>query len=93
MRSGMLMGELARQNDVVIDGAKVRETVEEIAQTYEEPTEVVQMYYSDQRLLQAVENSVLENQVVDWVVNNAKVTDKAMSFQEAINAATQAAGQ
>ena len=93
VRSGMLMGELARQNEVAIDGAKVREAIEEIAHTYEEPHEVVQMYYSDQRLLQAVENSVLESQVVDWVVNQAKVTDKPMSFQEAINAATQAAGQ
>ena len=64
-----------------------------IAQTYEEPQEVIQMYYNDQNLLQSVENSVLENQVVDWVVNNAKVTDKPMSFQEVINAATQAAGQ
>ncbi len=93
VRSGLLLSEVAKQNDIVIDGAKVREAIEEIAQTYEEPREVVQMYYSDQRLLQAVENSVLENQVVDWVVNNAKVTDKPMSFQEAINAATQAAGQ
>ena len=93
VRSGLLLGELARQNKIVIDGAKVREAIEEIAQTYEEPREVVQMYYSDQRMLSTVENSVLENQVVDWVVNNAKVTDKSMSFQEAINAATQAAGQ
>jgi trigger factor len=93
VRSGLLLSEVARQKEIVIDGAKVREAIEEIAQTYEEPREVVQMYYSDQRLLQAVENSVLENQVVDWVVNNAKVTDKSMSFQEAINAATQAAGQ
>jgi len=51
------------------------------------------MYYGDQRMLNAVENSVLENQVVDWVVNNAKVSDKSMSFQEVINAATKAAGQ
>jgi len=93
VRSGLLLGELARQNEIVIDGAKVREAIEEIAQTYEEPREVVQMYYSDQRMLSSVENSVLENQVVDWVVNNAKVTDKSMSFQEAINAATQAAGK
>ena len=63
-----------------------------MAQTYEDPREVVQMYYNDQRMLQSVENSVLENQVVDWVVNNAKVTDKPMGFQEAINAATKAAG-
>jgi len=92
VRSGLLLGELARQNEIVIDGAKVREAIEEIAQTYEEPREVVQTYYNDQRMLQAVENSVLENQVVDWVVENAKVTDKKMDFQEAINAATQAAG-
>ena len=92
VRSGLLLGEMARQNELVIDGAKVREAIDEIAQTYEDPHEVVQTHYSDQRLLQSVENSVLENQVVDWVVNNAKVTDKAMTFQEAINAATQAAG-
>ena len=93
VRSGLLLAELAQQNKIKIDGPKVREAIELIAQTYEEPKEVVQMYYNDQRLLQSVENSVLEDQVVDWVVNNAKVTDKPMSFQEAINAATQAAGQ
>ena len=93
VRSGLLLAELAQQNKIKIDGPKVREAIELIAQTYEEPKEVVQMYYNDQSLLQSVENSVLEDQVVDWVVNNAKVTDKPMSFQEAINAATQAAGQ
>jgi trigger factor len=93
VRSGMLLGELANQNSIVVDAVKVRESIEEIAQTYEEPREVIQMYCGDQRLLQAVENSVLENQVVDWVLDNAKVKDKPMSFQEAINAATEAAGQ
>jgi len=93
VRSGLLLAELARQNKIKIDGPRVREAVELIAQTYEEPREVVQMYYSDERLLQSVENSVLESQVVDWVVDHAKVTDKAMSFQEAINAATKVAGQ
>ena len=93
VRSGLLLAELARQNEIVIDGTKVREAIEEIAQTYEEPREVVQMYYQDQRLLQAIENSVLENQVVDWVVENAKVTDKPMGFQDVISAATQAVGQ
>lgn len=93
VRSGLLLGELARQNEIRADGAKVRETIEEIAQTYEQPAEVVQMYYNEQRLLDAVENQVLENQVVDWAVNNAKVTDKAMSFQDVINTATKAAGK
>jgi trigger factor len=93
VRSGMLLGELANQNSITVDAVKVRASIEEIAQTYEEPREVIQMYYGDQRLLQAVENSVLENQVVDWVLDNAKVKDKQMSFQEAINAATEVAGQ
>jgi len=93
VRSAMLLGELATQNEIAIDAVKVREAIEEIAQTYEEPREVIQMYYGEQRLLQSVENSVLENQVVDWVVDNAKVTDKPMSFEEAINAAKEAAGQ
>lgn len=93
VRSGLLLAELARQNKIKIDGPRVREAVELIAQTYEEPREVVQMYYSDERLLQSVENSVLESQVVDWVVAHARTTDKPMSFQEAINAATKAAGQ
>ena len=93
VRSGLLLGELAQQNEIRIDGAKVREAIEQIAQTYEEPSEVVKMYYNDQRMLQSVENSVLESQVVDWVVKNATVTDKPMSFQDAINEATRAAGQ
>ena len=93
VRSGLLLAELAQQNEIKIDGPKVREAIELIAQTYEEPKEVVQMYYSDQRLLQSVENSVLETQVVEWVVDHAKVTEKSMSFQEAIAEATQAAGQ
>ena len=93
VRSGLLLAELAQQNDIKIDGSKVREAIELIAQTYEEPKEVVQLYYNDQRLLQSVENSVLEDQVVDWVVDHAEVTDKPMGFQEAINIATQAAGQ
>jgi trigger factor len=93
VRTGLLLAEIARQNEIKIDGPKVREAIELIAQTYEEPGEVVQMYYNDQNLLQSVENSVLEEQVVDWVVNHAKVTDKPMSFQEVINEATKAAGQ
>ena len=93
VRSGLLLAELAQQNEIQIDGPKVREAIELIAQTYEEPKEVVQMYYNDQRLLQSVENSVLESQVVEWVVDHAQVTDKPMSFQEVIAEATQAAGQ
>jgi trigger factor len=90
VRSGLLLAEVARQNNIMIDGVRVRKTIETIAETYEQPREVVQLYYNDQRLLKAVENSVLEEQVVDWVLGEAEVKDKPMSFKEVINAAATA---
>jgi trigger factor len=93
VRAGLLMGELAQQNQIRIDSGKVREAIETVANTYEQPAEVMQLYYGNQQLLQQVESSVLEEQVVDWVLENAKVSPKAMSFQEVIAGATQAARQ
>lgn len=93
VRAGLMMGELANQNQIRIDAARVREAIETIANTYEQPTEVMQLYYGNQRLMQQVESSVLEEQVVDWVLENAKVTPRAMKFQEVITAASHAAKQ
>ena len=88
VRAGLMMGELAQQNGIRVDGAKVREAIETVASTYEQPSEVIQLYYSNERLLQQVESSVLEEQVVDWALENAKVTPKEMSFQDVIATAT-----
>lgn len=93
VRSGLLLAEMARQNNIVVDGARVRKTIETVAETYEQPMEVVQMYYGNQQLLGGVESLVLEEQVVDWVVENAKVEDKPMSMKEVISAAANAGQQ
>jgi trigger factor len=93
VRAGLLMGELAQQNEIRIDSGKVREAIETIANTYEQPAEVMQLYYGNQQLMQQVESSVLEEQVVDWVLENAKVTPKAMSFKDVIAGASQGARQ
>jgi trigger factor len=90
VRGGLLLGELAQQNGIRIDGARVRQAIETLASTYEQSADVVQLYYSNQQLLQQVENSVLEEQVVDWVMENAKVNPREMKFQEVINEAAQA---
>jgi trigger factor len=87
VRGGLLLGELAQQNGIRIDGSKVREAIQTIASTYEQPAEVMQMYYGNQQLLQQVENVVLEEQVVDWALENAKVTSQKMTFQEVIGGA------
>jgi trigger factor len=85
------MGELARQNQIRVDAGKVRAAIEAIAETYEQPAEVMQLYYGNPQLMDQVESSVLEEQVVDWVLENAKVTPREMKFQEVIASATQAA--
>jgi trigger factor len=93
VRAGLLMGELAQQNEIRIDSGKVREAIETIANTYEQPAEVLQLYYGNQQLMQQVESSVLEEQVVDWVLENAKVTPTAMTFKDVIAGASQSARQ
>jgi len=88
VRAGLLIGELAQQNNIQIDPEKVRAAIDTAASTYEEPAEVVQLYYNSQQLMQQVESSVLEEQVVDWVLENAKVTPREMNFQDVMDAAT-----
>ena len=89
VRAGLLMGELAQQNQIRVDASKVRETIDTIASTYEQPEEVVNLYYSNEQALQQVQSQVLEQQVVDWALENAKVTPKAMSFQDVIKGASE----
>ena len=82
VRLGMLLAELARQNDISIDQARVQARIEEMAETYDQPAEVIELYRSEPRLMDQVENMVLEDQVVDWILDNAKVEDQEMTFRE-----------
>ena len=84
LRLGLLMGELARQNEVQIDQSRVQQKLEEIAETYEEPTQIMEIYRADARLMDQLENLVLEEQVMDLVLDKAQVVDKPMSFKEAL---------
>jgi len=89
VKAGLLIGEIARQNEIRVDGSKVRQAIETVAETYEQSQEVVKMYYENQDMMRAIENSVLEEQVVDWALDNAKVTSTPMAFKDLINAAAQ----
>jgi len=84
LRLGLLMGELARQNEITIDQDKVRAKLEEIAETYEDPAQIIEIYRADEKLMDQVENIVLEEQVLDLILDRAEVTEKSMSFKEAL---------
>ncbi len=82
---GLIMSEIVKQNDIKIDPERVKKTIENIARPYEQPEEVIKWYYSDKRRLGEVESLVLEEQVVDWVMEQAKVEEKSYNFDELMN--------
>ena len=79
---GMLMSEIARKQSLSADPEKVKEQVDVLAESYDDPDEVVRWYYADRSRLATVENMVVENMVVDWVLDNAKVKEDSMTFDE-----------
>jgi trigger factor len=87
VRLGFLLAEIARQHDLNVDPDRVEQHIADIAETYESPGEVVELYRQNPQMRDQVENAVLEEQVVDWVLDNASVTDRDMSFKELMESA------
>jgi trigger factor len=77
---GLVVGEIIKQNDIQIDNDRVRKTIEDFASSYEQPEEVMKYYYGNQEQLASVQNVVLEDQVVDWVLEQTEVTDEQTTF-------------
>lgn len=80
--AGLLVSELARQNEIRLDPKRLNETLQLIASTYEEPQQVIDLYRQDQRLMQSLQSRVMEEQVVEWIADHADVTVQEMSFQD-----------
>ncbi|WP_151704689.1 trigger factor [Nitrincola alkalilacustris] len=87
---GLLVQELIRANDIKPDEEQVRATITEMAETYQNPQEVIDWYYSNNQVLSQIQSLVLEDQVIELLVSSAKVTDKQVSYQDAIKPAQQA---
>jgi len=81
---GVIVSEVVKVEKLTPDEDRVRERVNEIASTYDQPKEVVDYYYSQQELLSSVEAVVLEDQVTELVLSKAKVSEEALSYEEAI---------
>jgi trigger factor len=81
----LILAEIIKQNDLKADPKKVRQMVEHAASGYEDPKAVINWYYSDKKNLAEVEVLSLEDNVVDWVLEHANVTDKPSTFDEIMN--------
>jgi trigger factor len=92
VRLGLVVRAILDKNEIKADADKVKARVEEIAEQYEKPEEVVSWVYSNPQQLQQIEGAVLEEQVVDLVLESAKVEEKTMPYQDAVKPREQAEG-
>jgi trigger factor len=90
VRLGLILAELVKQNNLQATAEQVKDQVDEFAQSYEDPQQVVKYYYADRRRLAEVEALVLEENVVNYVLGKAKVTEKSVSFDELMGTGVQA---
>ena len=82
VRLGLVVGELVRSNNLQAKPDQLQAHIEEMAQSYEKPSEVVRWYLGDRQRLAEVEAVVVENNVAEFVLSKAKVTDKMLPFDE-----------
>jgi len=82
---GLLLSKAVHDNELKAEPAQIRELVEKIAAGYEQPEEVINWYYADQKRLAEVESVALEDRVVEWALEQGDVNEVKTSFDEVMN--------
>lgn len=82
VRLGLVVAELVRANELQAKPEQLKAHIDDMAASYEKPEDVVRWYFGDRQRLAQVEAVVIENNVSDFVLGQAKVTEKAIAFDE-----------
>lgn len=82
VRLGLVVAELVRANNLQATLDQLKAHIQELSSSYEKPSEVERWYFSDNNRMAEVETVVLENNVTDFVLSKAKVSEKAVTFDE-----------
>ena len=82
VRLGLVVGELVRANSLQAKPEQLQSHIEEMSQSYEKPAEVMRWYLSDRQRMAEVEAVVVENNVAEFVLSKAKVSDASVPFDE-----------
>jgi len=93
VKLGLLVSELVQDLGVRAEPNKVRELIEDIASTYQDPTEVINWYYEDNEQLMGIESRVLEDSVVEKLLEGANITEEVTGYQDALQRAREASQQ
>ncbi|PST88536.1 trigger factor [Photobacterium sp. NCIMB 13483] len=84
---GLLVGEVIKAEELTADEERVNAIIAEMASAYEDPTEVVKYYASNEQLMNNMRNVALEEQAIDALLAKAQVSDKEVSFNDLMNPA------
>ncbi len=90
VRLGLIVGELVKANNLQAKPEQLQEHIQELAQSYEQPAQVVAWYMSDRQRMAEVEAVVIEANVTDFILSKGKVTEKTVSFEELMGQTGQA---
>ncbi|WOO50513.1 trigger factor [Hafnia alvei] len=82
---GLLLGEVINSNELKAEDDRVNALIDEMASAYEDPSEVVEFYNKNEQLMNNIRNLALEEQAVEKILANAKVTEKETNFTELMN--------
>ena len=87
VKLGLVVAEMISQFEITAEPAKVREAIEDIASTYQDPEEVINWYYSENEQLAGIESRVLEDAVVEKLLSSAAIAEVECSYQDALEKA------
>ncbi|MBK8959698.1 MAG: trigger factor [Proteobacteria bacterium] len=85
VKLGLVMAEIVKQAQLKADPAKVHQTIEGMAASYEDPAAVVKWYYENPQQLQQIEGMCLEDEAVNWIAGRAQLSEQAVSFDALMN--------
>ena len=79
---GLLLRQVIEDKEITVDEAMMRARVEELCAGYENADDMVNMYMSNPQVMQQIEPMVVEQQAINWIIDNGKTKDKKISFKE-----------
>jgi trigger factor len=82
VKLGLLVAEVIRQAEIELDQGRVRDRIRQMAAGYSDPEEVIKLYTGNRQMMERLEMEVMEEQVVDWLLERAEISEKPIEFKE-----------
>jgi trigger factor len=81
---GLMLGQIVAENKIQLDDARLHSTLKTLAASYEHPEDVLRWYYTHPEELRDIQSVALEDQVVDWLLERAQVSEQPLGFFELV---------